>query len=166
VAPAPYPYPPPAGYPAPYPYYYAPPEAGPRYIMNWEPGRPVPPGYRQETRARKGLVIGGSATLGGLYLYSIVLADEESDNLNGQDYTWLWIPVLGPFVQMTKANDSNLPDSILFLDGIGQAGGLAMLITGLAFPRSVLVRNDIATMTVVPMTIGRGASGLGLVGRF
>ena len=41
-----------------------------------------------------------------------------------------------------------------------------VLITGLLMPKWVLVRNDLASATVVPMRIGMDASGLGLVGRF
>jgi hypothetical protein len=112
-------------------------------------------------------VIAGAVTLGVLYLYSVVIAEDQNNNLNGEnDHSWLFVPVLGPFVQMAKPDDQSLPDSILFLDGLGQAGGLAMLIAGMAFPRDVLVRNDLATVSLVPMTFGKGGSGLGLVGRF
>ena len=41
-----------------------------------------------------------------------------------------------------------------------------MLISGLMYPRTMLVRNDLASATVVPMKIGMDGSGLGLVGRF
>ena len=166
-APAPYPYPPPAAYPVPYqaPYYYPPP--APRYITDWEPGRPIPPGYRQEMRARKGLVIAGSITFGAIYIYTALIGEVENNNsISGQDSNgWLWIPVLGPFLEAADTG-SDIPASVLILDGIGQAGGLAMLIAGLAMPRPILVRNDLFSMTPVPMTLGKGASGFGLVGRF
>jgi hypothetical protein len=41
-----------------------------------------------------------------------------------------------------------------------------MLIAGLMYPRHLLVRNDLATVGVLPMKIGMEGEGLGLVGRF
>jgi hypothetical protein len=70
----------------------------------------------------------------------------------------------------------------LVLDGVAQAGGLAMFIAGLAFPRKVLVRNDVSgrstlgdvagepaappspRLEVVPVSLGKGGLGLGLQG--
>ena len=177
-APAPAPYPPPAApqYPPPGPYQqpypppqlmYAPP--GPRYIKDWEEGQPIPYGYHPESRARKGLVIPGAVVLGVAYLLSTLIASEDSNSTYGQDrYEALYIPVLGPFIQLFS--DSNAPgDNQAFaLDALAQSAGLAMLVCGLAFPRHILVRNDMGVVSVVPtpMTIGRGGTGLGLVARF
>jgi hypothetical protein len=52
------------------------------------------------------------------------------------------------------------------LDGLAQAAGAALLFAGVMYPKHLLVRNDLATMTVVPMKIGLEGSGFGLVGRF
>jgi hypothetical protein len=53
-------------------------------------------------------------------------------------------------------------------DGLGQAVGAAMLITGLAAPRRVLVRDDVAKVHVMPtpLTFGKGSAGVGLTGTF
>jgi hypothetical protein len=166
---APAPYPPPAPYP--YPYapqpYYAPAPPAPRIIKTWQEGQPVPYGYHPEQRARRGLVIAGAVVFGALYLYSTLLAADSDDNYSTEsnNYELLWIPVLGPFMQVGKA-DSTLEKYVWVLDGVGQAGGVAMFVTGLLYQRTILVRDDMASMTVVPMKIGMDGSGLGVVGRF
>jgi hypothetical protein len=66
---------------------------------------------------------------------------------------------------MGAADPSTSGMMILALDGIGQAGGLAMLVAGLAAPKTVLVRQGDLEVRVAPMVAG-GRSGLGLVGSF
>ncbi len=39
-----------------------------------------------------------------------------------------------------------------------------MLITGLAHKKTLLVRDELATVRVTPMMFGYGAAGIGLVG--
>ena len=175
--PAPYggPYPPPGypppGYPPGQPYYYPPqptyvPPAmyGPRYITDWQPGTPIPYGYHPATRARRGLVVAGAIVFGATYFYTALELDSPGSS-GGNEPGWLWIPVLGPLVQMTQ-DDSSLGNGALTLDALAQAAGVAMLVAGFVYPRTLLVRNDFASMTVAPMRIGLEGSGLGVVGRF
>jgi hypothetical protein len=79
----------------------------------------------------------------------------------------LYIPVLGPFLQLGYLNGNSLTTvrTLLVMDGLLQGGGLAMLIAG-AVARQA---------TAVPMSGGRaqlspyplvGGAGLALVGRF
>jgi len=125
---------------------------------------PIPYGYQQRTRVRRGLIVAGSIVFGVTYLYTTDLAS-ESPNYSGANESWLWIPVLGPFLQMTESN-STLGNGALTLDALAQASGVAMFIAGIVYPRTILVRNDLASMTVVPMKVGMEGSGMGLVGRF
>jgi hypothetical protein len=143
--------------PAPYPY------QGPKEITNYEEGDPVPPGYHAEERSRKGLVIAGSIVFGTLYFFTAVAAGIDADQGDGEAQS-LWIPAVGPFLQAAKT-DNGGADSLLILDGLGQSAGLFMLIYGLAASRTILVRNDVAKLHVVPMT-GRNTSGLMLGGTF
>ena len=143
--------------------------SGPRLIQDWEEGQPVPPGYHPDTRIRKGLVIGGAVMFGTLYLLSALVAAAGSDSSSngGNAEAALWIPGVGPFIQMTSTS-SSVANVFLAIDGLGQAGGLAMLIYGLAAPKTVLVRNDLGGLHLrpTPMTFGRSGSGFGLVGSF
>jgi hypothetical protein len=139
--------------------------SGPRMIRDWQEGMPIPHGYHQETRARRGLVIAGSIVFGVTYIYTSLIAAAGEESSGQNELGSLWVPVLGPFMQMAET-DSPLGNYVLLLDGLAQAAGVTMLVAGLVYPRHVLVRNDLASMTVVPMKIGMEGSGLGVVGRF
>jgi len=174
AAPAPAQYPPqgapqyPPGayqYPPP-PMMYAP--TGPRYIKDWQEGQPIPYGYHPEARARKGLVISGAVLFGVTYLLSTLVASANDNSYDGNRYTALWIPVVGPFMQLGSSTNASGDDQIFVLDGLAQAAGITMLVLGLAFPRTILVRNDMLSMSFLPtpMKVGHEGGGLGLIGRF
>lgn len=142
--------PPPPGYgPPPDPYNYGVPQGTPpNYDTDdWEEGDPIPPGYREDTRVRKGLVIGGAVTLGALWVVSVLTAgiavsiEEAENDLNGglnpdsvgpEDYYPLFIPAVGPFITIATTESSGAGTAFLIIDGVAQSGGLAMLIAGLA----------------------------------
>jgi hypothetical protein len=158
--PQPYPYPPQPYPPQPYPppSYYAPPPQPPARLP-YTTGQPIPQGYQLRTHARRGLVIGGSITFGVLYLFSIIAAD--ASNRNGHhddDLKALYVPAIGPFI---AAANSDTNKSVLVLDGVGQVAGLAMFISGFAFPQTELVRNDLARVRLLPM-VGQGKTGVTL----
>lgn len=144
--------------------------SGPRFIKDWEPGQPVPYGYHEEERVRKGLVISGAVVGGVLYIISTMIASLGADiaSSNGGDNktAWLYLPVLGPFLEMSETGGSSSANEFLVLDGLAQAAGVTMLIAGIMYPKHLLVRNDLATVGVLPMKIGMEGEGLGLVGRF
>ena len=169
--------PPPGYYPPPGYGYGVPPTPmlGPKK-MDYEEGDPIPPGYHVDTKIRKGLVIGGAVTFGVCYLFSALFAstlESANDALgsSNDDYVPLYIPVVGPFITIGSAQSEGAGTFLLVIDGIAQAGGLAMFIAGLAAPSSELVRNDIGDLDInlTPMMVGkdyRGNStmGLGFVG--
>lgn len=168
-------YPPPAAYgPAPgYSpgpgYGYGVPQApalGPK-TMDYSEGDPIPAGYRLKTSIRKGWVIGGFATFGGLWLISALTAG-TADNISGGTSTLapLYIPAVGPFITIGTANSRGVGTVLLVLDGVGQTGMLALAIAGLAAQKTELVRNDIGwnkRWTVAPM-LTADTAGLGIVG--
>jgi hypothetical protein len=173
---------PPPNYPqypagAPYQQYPGPPPtygpqapvAWPRYIKDWDEGQPVPYGYHPETRARKGLVIPGAVVFGVAYLLSTLVASADNSSYDGGDrYNALWIPVVGPFIQLGRSNNPSGNNDSLVFDGLAQTAGLTMLVLGLAYPRRILVRNDLGSLSFAPtpMKVGSDGTGLGLVGRF
>lgn len=133
----------------------------------------MPPGYRIEARAHRGLIIGGAATLGGLWLLSVMIGSAV-DSLN-RGYTgdstsvaWpLYIPVFGPFIGLgVFDNTSGSGTFILLLDGLAQAGGAAMIIGGALTTQKRLIRTaqDKPTWTVLPHPMGTQGMGLSLVG--
>jgi hypothetical protein len=143
--------------------------SGPRMLKEWEVGEPIPYGYHPATRVRKGMLIAGAIVFGVTYLYSAGAASVGGDlaTSSGGDNkaAALYVPVFGPFIELGQTDSSTLR-YILVLDGLAQGIGAAMFIYGIAVPKNVLVRNDLAMVTVTPMRFGNDGSGLGLVGRF
>lgn len=140
--------------------------SGPRVIRDYEDGDRLPPGYHAETEMRKGLVIGGSITFGVMYLLTVLVGAGIDDASRGSESgAFLYVPVAGPFLQMTKT-ESATGNVTLAIDGVAQAAGATMLIVGLTSPKTVLVRNDLAEVRVAPMKVGQSGTGFGLVGSF
>ncbi|HEU4538098.1 MAG TPA: hypothetical protein VFS00_28450 [Polyangiaceae bacterium] len=137
--------------------------SGPPIIEEYRQGAPVPLGYHADTRVRRGLIIGGAVPLGVLYTLTMLTAAGMSEAGAGGEV--LYVPVLGPFLQMASTS-SQTGNSVLLLDGLGQAAGAAMLIAGLAWPKTILVRNDLGHVRVTPMPVGSSGGGLSLVGTF
>jgi hypothetical protein len=139
--------------------------SGPRVIADWQEGDPVPPGYHPATHIRKGFVIAGSVVFGVFYLFSSLAAaiGADTNGGSGNPLGALWIPGVGPFVQMAGTS-SSVGNWALAIDGLSQCGGLTMLIYGLTAPRTVLVRNDLG-LRVLP-SLDRGGGGFRLVGSF
>jgi len=144
--------------------------SGPRVIKDWREGDPIPPGYHPAQRTRTGMVVGGAVMFGVPYLISALVGAGTADNgCCGA----MFIPVVGPFVQMTQWHTSDASavdtgDIFLVLDGALQAAGVAMFVYGLAVPKTVLVRNDLGifkNVTPTPM-VGKNFTGVGLTGQF
>jgi len=156
--------------------------SGPRMIKDWNEGEPVPPGYHPTTRVKKGFVIGGAVTFGTMYLLTALgasIADAGCSGFGGGGScaNALFVPVVGPFIQMGQCKNGNcgLGDFWLGFDGVVQAAGLAMFIYGLASPSTVLVRNDLGSNTkpkapklaLTPLPIFTpSVQGMGLLGTF
>lgn len=145
--------------------------SGPRVIKDYTPGDPVPPGYHPETRVRGGLIAGGAAMFGAAYLPSLLAAaigSDVCDNLtNCHNSLWpLYIPVAGPFIALGTVPGSATGTVFLLIDGALQAGGAAMLIVGIASPKTVLVRNDLGSLHIQPTMVGGTSPGLAIGGTF
>jgi hypothetical protein len=153
VAPAP-----PVYSPAPAPAPTAKPK--PRVVPDWDPDEPTPPGYHVETHVRKGFIIGGAIPLGFFWGISVLVAAVGNE-------VALYVPAIGPFVEFTKVSRGG--DKFLAaFDGIVQAGGLFMLVYGIAVPRVELVENVAGVqleLTPRPF-MTRGGGGMGWSAHF
>ena len=154
--------PPPSGPPPQY--------SAPRTITDYDEGDPIPRGYHPVEHVRKGLIVGGAVTFGVLYFLSLLVAAGNTDYANRNNTTSqtdaLYIPAIGPFVQMTKS--SATANVFLAIDGIAQTGGLIMLVGGIAAPKTVLVRDEaMRTPRLMASPIfGPRMQGMGIVGTF
>lgn len=143
-------------------------------VLEWE-GGDVPPGYEQGTRVRKGLVIAGAVTFGVSWLaaagYGVHLANEREagawrrDDGDTPDEAVLFIPIAGPWIALRNLELERGPAAALIVDGIAQAGGLAMLAAGIFAKKTVLVKSEKAEVQLAP-NVGPTGSGLTLFGAF
>jgi hypothetical protein len=142
---------------------------GPKVIRDYVDGDAIPPGYHPQSRPRVGLAVAGAAIFGGTYFFTAVgggaaLQQDKNEGSHTSDAV-LFIPVAGPFIRAID-NDS-LSSLLLVVDGLLQTAGAAMLLGGFLATKTVLVRDDYAKRTIIPMPIvfANGA-GAGVVGRF
>jgi hypothetical protein len=151
---------------------------------SWGPPRlafvdgPVPAGYVVVEEPRKGPLIGGAITFGVSYGIGLLVA--AGYNLENGTY-YLAVPVLGPFLMLGLVDECEEDDwgyatydsdcrsrdvrGILALDGLTQAVGAALLTYAVGWPRKSFVRQDLASLQLVPM-ISEERQGLMLTGRF
>lgn len=159
--PAPYPYP----YPYPRPYGYRLPSVEPLPdVIEYEEGKPIPPGYTRIHRNRRKLVIAGSVLFATAY--SISLMGATTAVLSGDArFATMYIPVAGPFITVGVARD-DLPSglrTVFLLDGLTQIVGAALLVTGIAWKEDFLQRTDSleTKRALVPeLLIGPGSAGV------
>ena len=167
----------PQRYPDPAPgYAYPPPPAygwqGAPATLPYRDDKPIPPGYRLVERTRTGLVVAGAIVLGVPYVIGLsFVSTHDSDS----GANWLIVPGIGPWMALgarrtscsqttTDKDPQCVGDAFavmgLVFDGILQTTGATLLIVGLAVPKHVLVRQDVAGVT-----LGRVGSGYGMVMR-
>jgi hypothetical protein len=139
---------PPNAYPNGYPGAYGPYAPTPPTKLPYREGAAPPPGYHIEQGPRKGLVIAGAIVLGTTYFLSASIGMASTDH----DDRWLLVPVFGPFLDLGARGDRSSCSSgnldcvtepvirtYLVLDGVVQATGAVLLITGLAFQKKEFV---------------------------
>lgn len=140
--------------------------SGPRMIKDYQEGQPIPYGYHREDRVRKGAIITGASVFGGFYLYSALIASIGADVSSGSNRAAsLFVPVFGPFLELAESDSTTL-SYLLVLDGLAQATGAALVVWGITSPRAVLVRDDLASVTLMPARLGKDATGVVVIGRF
>jgi hypothetical protein len=137
-----------------------------RYVEGEEP----PEGYVEVEQRRKGLIIGGAATFGGVWLACMILS-----SIN----TMLAIPVVGPmmagFSYKADSDSIELSDDPEFtarmwgtLGTLVQTTGIVLFIIGMSAKKKVWLRQDIAGLSIhfSPTVVGDNEPGLGIVGTF
>jgi hypothetical protein len=155
-------------------------EEKPKDNLPYSEGQPVPNGYHVEERLRRGLVIGGSLTLGIPWVLSATaaVANDFKDKTG-----FLMIPAIGPWLMLAAggaSDDGCTSDDFsgdlcksehttqrgaLFLDGIAQTTGAILLAVGIGYPTKRLIRNTVS-LSVAPTSLGRDGYGLGATGTF
>ncbi len=141
--------------------------SGPEEISDVVDGQQAPLGYTAVERKRKGLIIGGAATLGATYAVSALIAAVGQDTNQGETnpVAAMWIPVAGPFIQIGNSNSAT---EDVFLVGLGaaQVAGAVMLYYGMTSTKRVFVRNDLVSNVMIAPMVTNNAQGLALSGNF
>ncbi len=140
--------------------------------LDVDDSRGPPAGYTEVHRRRTGLLINGVIMCATSYGFSAFLAADGQNPQNGRSYTPMWIPILGPFLELGQASGScegvcTGENVLLFTLGAAQIAGAVMTYFGATSAKRVWVRNDYLHDVVVgPMAGPNGATGLSLSGRW
>jgi hypothetical protein len=155
--------------------------------LEYDPDKPIPPGYRVESSARKGFVISGSIIFGIWYGFSLAIAsaanEQDSYYSSGVPYNpgMLYIPVVGPWIALGTMKDYTCPSSyyyscsdsstsawrtLLIIDGVAQVWGAAFVVLGISWRWKQLVLTDNVRAQIVPVQMGPTGRGLALAGTF
>ncbi len=105
---------------------------------------------------RIGLGIAGASIFGGTYMISVFAGTLGA--------SYMYIPIVGPVIQAVQDRSNSGFTYLAVLDGLAQAGGLAMMIAGFATKTRTLVYRD--TQVSLAPYAGPGGAGLFAVGRF
>jgi hypothetical protein len=136
---------------------------------------PIPRGYQLVERPRKGPLISGAIVFGIPYALSLVVAASNRFQ-HGSGY--LVIPFFGPIAAAKALGPScefndrpgdcggPIAGQVLLLDSLVQIGGGVLMLIGLGATRSTLVRNDLASVTIVPRLQPTSGYGATIVGTF
>jgi hypothetical protein len=134
-------------------------------VLPYKEGEPPPEGYYLAKQSRRGLTIAGVAVFGGAYALSVIGALSvltESNSSGG--FEPLFIPIVGPFITMGTADNTELDDlgALLLLDGAAQTAGAVMFIIGMASgEKRVYKRNDTSHALPAPeLLVGPGSASV------
>jgi hypothetical protein len=141
--------------------------------LPYHSGATTPPGYQFESMPRWGLVIPGAILFMFGHSLAVGIALESSD----RDDNWLFVPVFGPaariIAEKSECERRRASGNCEFGTNAGlevfllvlQAPGAALTIAGFASPRRRFVRNDLASLKLIPLAV-RGGGGVGVAGQF
>jgi hypothetical protein len=137
-------------------------------------GGVIPEGAHLETRWNKEMFTVGVAVTAAAYLPSLLYAMETCGLQGNSDggppitgsacrsgSTWLYVPVIGPFVTAAQAPTTGGATLSVF-DGVVQTAGAALMLAAVIAPRTVVVWQDLARSTSVRVTPVASAGGAGV----
>lgn len=145
-------------------------QSGPAPILPWEPGAPVPEGYRPQSRPTSALLGVGIGLLSAGWVTAVVTggvmvddADKAGDPNAPAAGTFvpMFFPVAGPFITMAVWKPGPAEMGLLITDGIFQVAGAAGVLAGALKQthRLVYVGPSAGTLRVEPV-IGLGYAGI------
>lgn len=138
----------------------------PKRVRLYHVGDDVPAGHHVETRPRAGLAAVGA----GLFTVPYLITTYFSLRSNDPDARWALVPVFGPTLYLIadppRGGDlSGYGTAFLLLDSAMQATGLTLFIIGTSTNMTVIARDDVARVRVLP-SCGATSCALQAIGTF
>jgi len=134
--------------------------------LPYEPGDPIPPGYRREKISHSGLLLAGLGVFGVGYLpwLAIGLLSLESDD---PSLAYVAIPLVGPPLLALQYDLSSEVTTLLVVNGAAQGVGIALMVAAELAGDNVLIRDAQLHrgLRVAPWA-GPGTLGAQLYGAF
>jgi hypothetical protein len=144
----------------------------------WSPTSSAQPptsdrGETEMIRPNRPLLIAGGAVLAASYIPPVIVA--ATSDRGGDEY--LYIPIAGPWIDLGErggcgpnpCGEEAVYKTLLIGTGIAHLVGTGLVISSLVVPEERTRRNLAAASTkpmVLPAMMGRGGSGISVVGRF
>lgn len=98
--------------------------------LDYAPGEVIPPGYIEQDRNDRGLLISGIVVLSSFYGVSLVTAAVGSvEDREPERWGPLLIPVAGPLISIATLETEGVGTYLMVLDAIGQATGVILFAT-------------------------------------
>jgi hypothetical protein len=110
--------------------------------LDYEEGDYILPEYTLQTKANRGLVVGGVVTFSVSYGLSLFVGGigALSGDRGGEAFGTLILPLAGPFIAISTSDADPFGTYVLLLDGFTQIAGAAMFTAGLLVPDKYLER--------------------------
>jgi hypothetical protein len=119
--------------------------------LRYQPGNPVPEGYRIEESYHTPLLSSGAVVLSFNYLLAVVavrgdleVGDADPDARALRNMQPLYAPLIGPFVALGGSGWTDGERALLAVNGVAQISGLALAMAGLVLSESYLVYQEAA----------------------
>jgi len=113
---------------------------------------------------RRGPIIFGASMGGATYLVNLLVAS-VAEKTGDKRATYLYIPGIGTWAYVNEAcSGERSACEIVILHSLAHTIGVAMIVYGLAVPKTVLSRNS-ASLQIAPV-VSRSLTGLAAGGTF
>jgi hypothetical protein len=119
------------------------------------------------------LLASGIVVFGASYGASVIAASQSDNDADDR----LWVPIAGPWLDLSDRGDCNIQNDacdnetttkvLLVADGVFQAGGAAMILGSMLFPRTVHRTAPVAALEhVKPIRVGQDGHGFAYAAKF
>jgi hypothetical protein len=132
-------------------------------VYGWDPDVPPPDGYALDSDFNGALLGNGIGLLAGAYVISALTAAIASETQHSDDWTPLFVPVVGPFITIGTLRPGAGGMGLLIADGVFQVAGVIGIAMSFVDVEYKVFRT--ANVDVTPI-VGPGVAGFSAQGSF